>query len=108
MKNQLKSILGLDPKSLLLPALLGAIIPSALLVFLIIANRNSYETWMALPLLIIPFGGALGGIFFYLMGFHWFPRGNQKLIALIFSCVIYFICLWFFSVLAFSITGHWD
>ncbi|WP_026956772.1 hypothetical protein [Algoriphagus vanfongensis] len=108
MKNQLKSILGLDPKSLLLPALLGAIIPSALLIFLIIANRDSYELWMALPLVIIPIGGAFGGIFFYMMGFHWFPRGNQKLIALIFSCIIYFICLWLFSVLAFSITGHWD
>lgn len=108
MKNQLKSLLGLEPKFLLLPSLLGAIIPSALLIFLIIANKDSYEIWMTLPLLIIPTGGALGGIFFYLMGFHWFPRGNLKLIALIFSCIIYFICIWFFSVMALNITGHWD
>lgn len=108
MKHQLKSLLGLELKSLLLPSFLGALIPSALLIFLIIANSARYEPWMILPLLIILSGGALGGIFFYLMGFHWFPKGNQKLIALIFSCLIYVFIIWIFSVLAFNITGHWD
>ncbi|SHO64235.1 hypothetical protein [Algoriphagus zhangzhouensis] len=108
MKNQLKSLLGLELKSLLLPSFLGAIIPSSLLIFLMIANPESFELWMLFPLLIIPTGGAIGGIFFYLMGFHWFPKGNQKLIALIFSCLIYVFIIWIFSVMAFNITGHWD
>ncbi|WP_268036357.1 hypothetical protein [Algoriphagus sp. PAP.12] len=108
MKNQLKSLLGLEAKSLFLPSILGAIIPTSLLIFLMVANSECYEVWMFFPLLIIPFGGALGGIFFYLMGFHWFPKGNQKLMALIFSCFIYIFIIWFFSVMAFNLTGHWD
>ena len=108
MKNTMKYLLGLEPKSLLLPAVLGAMIPTALLIFLILANSETYALWMFFPLLIIPAGGASGGIFFYLMGFHWFPRGSQKLIALIFSVLIYFVAIWISTVLAFNFTGHWD
>ena len=59
-------------------------------------------------LVSIPMGGAVGGIFFYLMGFLWFPKGNQKLIAIIFSTMLYFVAIWISSVLAFNFTGHWN
>lgn len=95
-------------KDLILPALLGASIPLALLSFIILTKEDTFETWMYFPLLIIPSGGAAGGLFFYLMGFHWFPSGIQKLIAIIFSTLIYFIALWLSSVMAFAITGHWN
>jgi hypothetical protein len=63
---------------------------------------------MFLPLLIITSGGAVGGIFFYLMGFHWFPTGNKKLIAIILSIILYFVTLWISAVLAFALTGDWN
>ncbi len=55
-----------------------------------------------------PHGGAVGGIFFFLMGFLWFPKGNQKLIAIIFSTILYFVAIWISAVIAFNFTGHWD
>lgn len=75
-------------KELALPAILGASIPFVLLTFIILTKEDAFESWMYFPLLIIPSGGAAGGIFFYLMGFHWFPNGNQKLIAIIFSTIL--------------------
>ena len=95
-------------KDLLLPAILGASIPFTLLSFIILTKEEAFEPWMYFPLLIIPSGGAAGGIFFYLMGFHWFPTGNQKLIAIIFSTLLYFVALWMSSVMAFALTGHWN
>lgn len=95
-------------KDLILPAILGASIPFTLLSFVILTKEEVFESWMYLPLLIIPSGGAAGGIFFYLMGFHWFPTGNQKLIAIIFSTLLYFVALWMSSVMAFALTGHWN
>lgn len=95
-------------KQLVLPAILGASIPLTLLTFIILTKEDAFETWMFFPLLIIPSGGAAGGIFFYLMGFQWFPTGKQKLIAIIFSTLMYFVVLWLSSVMAFALTGHWD
>ncbi|MDF2158586.1 potassium transporter KefB [Algoriphagus sp. CAU 1675] len=108
MKKSNRSIFGIEVKTLVLPAILGAIIPTALLAFLILANSDSFAPWMVSPLLIIPAGGASGGIFFYLIGFLWFPKGNQKLIAILFSSLIYIVAIWISSVLAFNFTGHWN
>jgi hypothetical protein len=95
-------------KDLLLPAILGASLPLALLLFIIITKEDHFESWMFYPLIIIPLGGAAGGIFFYLMGFQWFPSGNRKLIAIICSTILYFLAIWISAVMAFAITGHWD
>jgi hypothetical protein len=95
-------------KGLFLPAGLGASLPLAWLIFAILTKEYLFESWMFYPLTIIPFGGALGGAFFFLMGFQWFPKGNQKLIAIIFSTLMYLVALWISAVLAFSITGHWN
>ncbi|MBN7812828.1 potassium transporter KefB [Algoriphagus sp. H41] len=108
MKTSKHAPFDIELKSLPLPALLGAILPLALLLFLIISSGDSFKLWMAVPLTIIPAGGAFGGVFFYLMGFHWFPRGSQKLIAVIFSTLVYFVILWLSAVIAFNFTGHWD
>jgi hypothetical protein len=108
MSPQIQTLLGIAVKQLTLPAILGASVPFALLLFISIAANDPFEPWMYLPLTLIPLGGACGGIFFYLMGFLWFPRGTKKLIAVIFSIVLYFVIVWMSSVLAFAITGHWD
>ncbi|WP_194976118.1 hypothetical protein [Aquiflexum lacus] len=98
----------LSIKELLLPAALGASLPLACLLFLILTKEDIFESWMYYPLTIIPIGGALAGAFFYLMGFQWFPTGNRKLIAIIFSTILYFVAIWISAVMAFAITGHWD
>lgn len=99
---------SLPIKDLLLPAVLGASLPLVWLIFLILTKEDLLEIWMLYPLTIIPLGGALGGIFFFLMGFRWFPTGNQKLIAVIFSTLMYFVALWMSAVMSFAITGHWN
>ncbi len=105
-QNQLR--FGIKLKQLTLPALLGTLAPLALLLFLIIADKESFQLWMFIPLILIPLGGAVGGIFLYLMGFVWFPFGKQKLIAVIISTIFYFVVLWMAAVLAFSFTGRFD
>jgi hypothetical protein len=103
-----KSFLPNSLKSLILPATLGASLPLAWLLFIIFTKEDLFESWMYYPLTIIPIGGAVGGTFFYLMGFHWFPEGKSKLIAVIFSTALYFIGLWISAVMAFAVTGHWN
>ncbi len=107
MKNSSNSD-SLASKELFLPATLGASLPLAWILFVILIKEDVFESWMLSPLIIIPLGGAVGGIFFYLMGFRWFPKGNKKLIAIIFSIIFYFVALWISAVMAFAITGDWD
>lgn len=99
---------GQSVKSLVPPALLGALAPLAILLFIVFTKEDVFESWMLIPLTIIPLGGAFGGVFFYLMGFVWFPVGKQKLIAILFSTIFYFVILWLSAVLAFNFTGQWD
>lgn len=99
---------GQSVKNLSLPAILGALAPFSLLLFIVLTKEDVFESWMLVPLTIIPLGGAFGGVFFYLMGFVWFPFGKLKLIAIIFSTIFYFVALWLSAVIAFNFTGHWD
>ena len=108
MNKQPNFLNGLDIKSLGLPALLGASAPFSLLLFIILTKAGPFESWMLAPLFLIPMGGAVGGVFFFLMGFHWFPQGTQKLIAIIFSTILYFVVIWLSAVIAFNFTGHFD
>ena len=95
-------------KNILQSSLIGASFPLTYILFIIFFKEDIFEKWMLIPLIIIPLGGAFGGILFYLMGFHWFPNGRKKILAIIFSTIIYFICLWLSAVLAFNFTGDWD
>ncbi|OOG77884.1 hypothetical protein [Algoriphagus sp. A40] len=99
---------GQTLRSLVLPAVLGASAPFALLLFIILTKEDVFESWMLAPLTLIPLGGAVGGVIFYLMGFVWFPFGKQKLIAIILSTIFYFVALWMAAVLAFNFTGRFD
>ncbi len=93
---------------LLLSAILGAALPLSWILFVISSREPQFEAWMLFPSILIPTGGAIGGSFFYLMGFHWFPQGKKKLIALLFSTIAYIGALWFSAVLAFALTGDWN
>ncbi|NVK48476.1 MAG: hypothetical protein HWE09_01825 [Cyclobacteriaceae bacterium] len=105
--NQLPLKTSIQFKDILLPASLGMVLPTVWLIFLELANENIFQPWMYLPLALIPISGAAGAVFFYMMGFHWFPQGVKKLIAIIFSCILYFFILWITSVFVFNYTGHW-
>ncbi|MEB2779732.1 hypothetical protein [Algoriphagus persicinus] len=108
MKTSIEFLEGIKIKSAIVAGIIGASIPLSCLSFIVLTKEDLFESWMLVPLTFIPFGGILGGIFFYLMGFIWFPTGGRKLAAIIFSVLMYFIALWMSSVLAFSVTGHWD
>lgn len=108
MKTNIEFQPGFKTKSALKAGLLGAIIPLSWLTFIILVKEDLFEKWMLLPLIIIPGGGIIGGLFFYLMGFVWFPLGKRKLAAIIISTLLYFIVIWLSAVLAFSLTGDWD
>ncbi|WP_057935714.1 hypothetical protein [Algoriphagus resistens] len=108
MKTNIEFLRGFKPKSAFVAGLIGASIPLSWLAFIILTKEDLFEAWMLIPLTFIPFGGIFGALFFYLMGFVWFPTGNKKLVALMFSTLIYFIAIWISAVLAFSVTGHWD
>lgn len=108
MKSSIEFLQGIKTKSAIVAGIIGASIPLSWLTFIILTREDLFETWMLIPLTFIPFGGIVGGLFFYLMGFVWFPTGGKKLAAIIFSVLIYFVALWLSSVLAFSATGHWD
>ncbi len=93
---------------LLLSSCLGAALPLSWILFVIFSREPQLEAWMLFPSILIPTGGAIGGSFFYLMGFHWFPQGKKKLFALLFSTIAYIGALWISAVLAFALTGDWN
>lgn len=108
MNKPFKSLDRNSLKRLGLPAVLGAAAPFLLLSFIILSKEEVLESWMLVPLILIPLSGAVGGVFFYLMGFVWFPFGKQKLIAIISSTLMYFVAIWIGAVIAFNFTGHFD
>ncbi|WP_296705008.1 hypothetical protein [Algoriphagus sp.] len=108
MDTNNKFLNDIHPKSAFISAIIGASIPFSWLMFLILVKSEFFENWMFIPLTFIPLGGIFGGLFFYLMGFVWFPKGKPKLIAIIFSTLVYFISIWLSAVFAFSLTGHWN
>ncbi|WP_425639615.1 hypothetical protein ACPUEN_08270 [Algoriphagus yeomjeoni] len=108
MKTNIEFLKCIQAKSAAVAGLIGAGIPFSWLMFLILVKSEDFETWMMVPLTFIPLGGLFGGLFFYLMGFIWFPSGRRKLAAIIFSTVVYFIGIWLTAVFAFSLVGLWD
>jgi len=64
--------------------------------------------WEFLPLVTVTVGGALGGIVYYLMIQAWCPRGWKKVLATVFSMLVYVALLWLSLVAGFSATGQWD
>tara|TARA_R110002020_G_scaffold444471_2_gene656115 strand:- start:1537 stop:1863 length:327 start_codon:yes stop_codon:yes gene_type:complete len=99
---------GIQAKSAVIAGLIGASIPFSWLMFPILVKREVFENWMLTPLTFIPLGGLFGGVFFYLMGFVCFPSGRQKLAAIIFSTLLYFVAIWLSAVFSFSLVGLWD
>ena len=87
---------------------MGGVMPLAVLLWIVLIKEDVFESWMLYPLSIIPTGGTLGGILFYWLGFHFFPKFIKSYWAFILSALIYFGGIWMSAVIAFNFTGHWN
>lgn len=70
--------------------------------FLISAGAGSPEWptfWRIRPLVIVPFAGAMGGLFYHLMDYFRLQGGWKKIVANIVSLLVYIIGLWLGTVL---------
>jgi hypothetical protein len=55
--------------------------------------------WWIRPLLVVPFAGAMGGLFYHLMSYFRLQGGWKKIAANIISLIVYIIGLWLGTVL---------
>lgn len=89
--------------------LLGAAIALLLIsIFLLRAGEPNPlwgKLWMVRPLIIVPFAGAMGGLFYHLMDFLRYQGGWKKVIANILSLLVYIIGLWLGTIL--GLDGTW-
>jgi predicted membrane channel-forming protein YqfA (hemolysin III family) len=100
---------SLHPQSLGERAWQGAGIALVLLaIFLLSPEDIDYGVWVILPMITVSVGGALGGIFHYLMDRLRCQGGWKKMMANIFSILVYILLLWLSLVAALNVTGHWD
>ena len=62
-------------------------------------NPEWGKLWMIKPLLMLPFAGAMGGLFFFLMDRFRSQGGWIKIVANIASLVVFLVGLWMGFVL---------
>ena len=93
------------------PVLTGAAIAltliSALLLTVKDPNPEWPKLWILRPLIIVPIAGAMGGLFYYIMGPLRYQGGWKKIIAVTISLIVYFIGLWMGTILGLDGT-LWD
>ena len=97
--------------SLAKPMLIGAGIALMLIVlFLVNAGEPDPEWprfWMIRPLIIVPFAGAMGGVFYHLVDRLRYQGGWKKVLANLASLIVYIVGLWLGTVLGLDGT-MWD
>ncbi len=94
----------LKAATLLKRALLGAVIAYVLItVFLLVPgirpNPGWPKFWVVRPLLVVPFAGAMGGIFYHIMDAMSNQGGWKKTVAVAVSFLVYIVGLWLGTVL---------
>jgi hypothetical protein len=62
-------------------------------------NPDWSPLWFIRPLIVVPFAGAMGGVFYYLMSSVRQQGGWKKALALVASFIVYVIGLWMGTVL---------
>lgn len=78
--------------------------------FLISAGEPSPDPgwprfWVIRPLVIVPFAGALGGLFYYNMDHLRDQGGRRKVLANVLSLLVFLVVLWLGTVL--GLDGTW-
>ena len=75
----------------------------------VLAGKNFWQgIWQFLPLVTAAVGGALGGMVYYLMVEVLYQDGWKKVLATVFSILVYIVLVWLSLVAGFSATGQWD
>lgn len=75
----------------------------------LVEKKEFWEgVWEFFPLVTVTVGGALGGIVYHVMVQVWYPTGWKKIVATIFSVLVYTGLLWLSLIAGFSATGKWD
>ena len=96
-------------KNMVVGALIGFVAVGLFLLWLyIMVGDLDFGKLIYLPFVTVSFGGACGGIFYYLMGYFRQFGTWQKVVAHIISFLVYFVSLWLSLVMALAATGHWD
>lgn len=86
-------------KPMLIGALIGFILIS-LFVFGVDHPKPEWgKLWMVRPLIVVPFAGAMGGLFFSFMTYMSSRGGINKTVAFLLSFVVFIIGLWLGFVL---------
>ncbi len=99
------------PTSVVKRAIQGAAIVLLLvLLFIFLAGVKAleYDPWIFLPIITVSVGGFSGGILFYLMDRLRYQGGWKKVLAKIFSLLIYCVTLWLSLLAALHGTGQQD
>jgi len=89
--------------------LLGVVIGLLVItVFLVPAHTQSDwgRFWMLRPLIVTPFAGAMGGLFFSIME-NRYKSGWKRAVAIILSILVFIVGLWLGIVLGLAGT-LWD
>lgn len=90
----------------------GAILGFLLIVlFLWTAGSEPHPSWPRFwwirPLIVVPFAGAMGGLFYHIMGYWRKQGGGIRVIADIISLLVFCIGLWLGFVLGLDGT-YWN
>lgn len=73
-----------------------------IIVFLLNAGEPNPEwskLWRIRPLILLPFAGAMGGVFYYLMDQMRYQGGWRKILANMLSLIVFIFGLWMGTVL---------
>lgn len=57
------------------------------------------KLWYIRPLIVVPFTGSLGGLFYHYMDYLRYHGGWRKVLAFILSLIVYVMVIWAGSVL---------
>jgi hypothetical protein len=94
-------------KRMLQGASIGLVLIS---IFLIGAGKPDPawgKLWLIKPLLMVPFAGAMGGLFYYFMDHLRSQGGWRKAVAIVVSLIVFVFGLWIGAVLGLNGT-FWD
>ena len=75
----------------------------------VLNGKNFWQSiWQFFPLVTATFGGALGGMIYYVVVKVWGPGGWKKILATIICILVYIFLVWLSLIAGFSATGQWD
>ena len=79
----------------------------ALFIFPLETRPDWSAYWKVKPLLVVPIAGAMGGLFYYLMGGMRRAGGWKTAVAYVLCIIVYIVALWLGTVLGLNGT-LWD